>query len=231
MRSPAENTTQSWPALAPTTSSLAPANSPVEKCPTVFVVDDDVNIRDALCLLLQSAGIHAESYGSAQMFLDAYDPARPGCLLLDVGMPGMNGIELQQRLASRKLGPAIIFLTGNGDVPTALQAVRTGAIDYLQKPFSLPVLLDRVREAIVRDARNRREHSECQELESRRARLTAREREVMGLVAAGQNTKEIAARLGISTKTVDTHRVRVLEKMQVDNPVALTHLLLSGELH
>jgi two-component system, LuxR family, response regulator FixJ len=207
------------PQIGSTVASLA-------ERPTVFVVEDDVDLRDVLNMLLGSAGIAVEAYRGAAEFLESYDPRRPGCVLLDVNLPGMSGLELQQRLASQDLSPPIIFLTGQNDVPTALQAMRTGAVDFLQKPFTAAVLLGRIREAISRDDETRRSHSAGRELEIRRGTLTPREQEVMDLLAAGHSTKAIAVRLEISPKTVDKHRAKVLDKMQVDNPTELAHLLL-----
>ncbi len=165
---------ESWIAGVPAAPAAATGNSSSEQAPTVFVVDDDVSIRTVLCLLMESEGVQTEPYPDARTFLDAYDPDRPGCVLLDVCMPGMSGIELQQHLASEAFAPPIIFLTGKNDVPTAIQALRTGAVDFIQKPFRAQLLVDCVQEAIARDRENRRMHLERQELESRRAHLTAR---------------------------------------------------------
>ena len=227
MITPAQNSAGSPPGPEPLTSpsALVPLSPPDE--PTVFVVEDDENIRNILQLLVTSAGIRVETYASAEAFLEHYDLNRPGCLLLDICLSGMDGMELQQRLAAEKIAPPIVFLTGFGDVPTALQAMRTGAIDYIQKPFSAPILISRIREAIAFDCEDRQAHSAFQELERRYSLLTAREQEVLNLLTSGQSTKAIASYLGISPKTVDKHRVKVLEKMRVDNPIELTHLMFS----
>ncbi len=226
----AQDASDHW--LGPGSIACEPApilNALPEARPTVFVVDDDANIRKIICLLIESAGIMVEAFSSSQAFLDVYDPERPGCLLLDICMPGMNGIALQQRLASQNAEPVIIFLTGHGDVPTVVQAMRTGAIDVIAKPFEATVLVARIREAIARNRENRRARSYLQELNERQARLTAREREVMELIAQGQSTKGIASRLDISPKTVDKHRAKVLEKMRVESPIELVQLLLHRE--
>ncbi len=211
--------------------TATPADESSELEPTVFVVDDDLKTRELLCLLMASAGIHAEAYPSAQAFLDAYDPSRPGCVLLDFSMPGMNGIELQEQLASLEPAPVIIFLTGYGNIPRALQAVRSGAIDFIEKPFATQELIARVQEAIALDGENRVAYRKLQDLKSRQAALTMREREVMDLLDSGQSTKAIASRLGISPKTVDKHRSKVLTKMGVDSLIELTHLLLGRVTH
>jgi two-component system, LuxR family, response regulator FixJ len=221
-----QNNTDLLPPREPLESLSARANAPPEERPTVFVVDDDVNICSMLCLLMKAAGLDVETFLSAQQFLDAFDPDRPGCLLLDVYMAGINGIELQRRLAAEKLGPAIIFLTGYGDVPMASQAIRTGAVDFIQKPFVEQILVNRIYEAIARDREIRRAHRRLLKIEKRVCMLTPREREVMDLIASGQSTKKIALQLKVSPKTIDSHRAKIFEKMDVENPIELSHLLL-----
>ena len=191
---------------------------------TVWVVDDDPSVRRSLALLIHSAGLQAEECASAQEFLDRYQPERPGCLILDVRMPGMSGLELQ---AKRDLGnpwPPTIFVTAHGELPLATQAMRAGAIDFIQKPFDPHVLLERIREALALDKSSRSKRTLACGLQNRLATLTARELEVARLLAAGESTKRIASQLVISPKTVDNHRAKILEKLQVDNPTQLSHL-------
>jgi two-component system response regulator FixJ len=189
--------------------------------PCVFIVDDDEPVRDSLDLLIRSVGYDVESYASALEFLDAYDD-RPGCLVLDVRMPQMSGLDLQQELVERHAILPIIFMTGHGDVPMAVQAMRGGAVDFLQKPLRDQDLLDRINEALRTDAQNRELLAQKQETAQRLQQLTAREREVMALVAAGKANKVIAYELDVSQRTVEIHRARVMEKMRA---TSLAHLV------
>jgi RNA polymerase sigma factor (sigma-70 family) len=195
--------------------------------PTVFVVDDDLAIRQSLHWLIASAGWPVETYASAQEFLDSYQAGRPGCLVLDVRMAGLSGLELQDRLAAQEVCLPIIIITGHGDVPMAVRALKAGALDFLEKPFPDQVLLDRIRQALEQDARARDAWARQQELRARLARLTPREREVMDLVVAGKPNKVIAAQLGVSDKTVEAHRAKLMEKMQADNVADLVRLVLT----
>lgn len=192
---------------------------------TVFIVDDDVDLRRAVSLLAGSVGLAVEAHSSAQEFLDKYDPQRPGCLVLDVRIPGISGLELQRTLASQKFPIPIIFLSAHGEIPMATQAIRAGAIDFLQKPFSPHALLERIHEALALDEDNRRKRAEAGDVKSRLLSLTQREQEIMWLLAAGESAKHIAVTLSISSKTVDNHRAKILEKMEVENPTQLAHLL------
>jgi two-component system, LuxR family, response regulator FixJ len=189
--------------------------------PTIFVVDDDHAIRQSLDVLIQSVGLRVETYASAQAFLEAYDPARPGCLVLDVRMPNMSGLELQTTLKERRIGLPVIIITGHGDVPIAVRAMKAGAMEFLEKPFSKQLLLEHIHEAIARDACQRDERARCTLVEARLSQLSARERQVMDLVVGGKVNKEIAAELGVSKKTVDVHRSHVMEKMQADSVAEL----------
>jgi FixJ family two-component response regulator len=197
-------------------------SKPAELQSTVFVVDDDEAVRDSLGLLIDSVGLEFETFASAQEFLEAYDPGRPGCLVLDIRMPGMSGLELQRRLGEIGAILPIIFITGHGDVPVAVRAMREGAVDFLQKPFEDQDLLDRIQQSLERDAVHRRELAERQGILERIAGLTPREREVMDLVAAGLANKNAASRLGVSQRTVEIHRARVMEKM---GATSLAHLV------
>jgi two-component system, LuxR family, response regulator FixJ len=191
---------------------------------TVFVVDDDADLRESLGWLFQSAGLRVKSYSTAQEFLTDYKPEEPGCLLLDVRMPGLSGLDLQEELRRRGVPPPIIIMTGHARVPMAVRALKGGAIDFIQKPFSDQSLLERIRQAIDLDRRTRQVRTEAAKFAALLTHLTPREREVMGLVIAGKPNKIIAADLGISPKTVEIHRGRVMEKMQVESVAELVRL-------
>jgi len=180
--------------------------------PTVFLVDDDPAVRDALGLLLETAQLRSESYASAETFLDASDPDRPGCLVLDIRMSGMSGITLQKALVARGIILPVIFLTGHGNVPMSAQAFRGGAIDFLEKPFDEDLLLERIHEAIRLDQTNRIARVRQKNAGLQLASLTPRELEVMRMVVAGKANKVIAADLDLSHRTVETHRGRIMEK-------------------
>jgi FixJ family two-component response regulator len=178
----------------------------------VFVVDDDAEVRRSLQLLMESVGLEANCFESAAAFLDSYDPSLAGCLILDVRMPGMSGLELQDQLARQGSSLPIIMVTGHGEVSVAVRAMRAGAVDFVEKPFSRQELLDRVHAAIERSVKAKMRERDRAEIAGRLAKLTDRERQVMDLMVAGQQTKDIALELGISPKTVDNHRARVFEK-------------------
>jgi FixJ family two-component response regulator len=179
----------------------------------VFVVDDDVSVRESLELLIRSAGWHPETFASAQAFLSRSRPIVPSCLVLDVTMPGLNGLELQQRLAERTDMP-IIFITGHGDIPMSVRAMKAGAVEFLTKPFGEGALLDAIRDALSRSERVLRQAAEVQQLRDRYASLTPREREVMALVVSGLLNKQVAGELDISEITVKAHRGQVMRKMK-----------------
>jgi two-component system response regulator FixJ len=193
-----------------------------EQEPTVFVVDDDKAVRDSLTLFLASAGLAVEVFASADAFLAGYAPDRPGCLVLDIRMAGISGIELQEKLAAEGAILPIIFITGHANVPTAVRALKAGAVDFVEKPFNNQELLERIHRALERDARCRAVLDERGEILRRMARLTPREREVMDLVVEGCSNKMAADRLGISERTVEIHRARVMEKME---SASLAHLV------
>jgi len=180
--------------------------------PTVFVVDDDEPVRDAIGMLLDTVDLPYESYASAQDFLDAYEPARRGCLVLDIRMPGMSGLELQQRLEELRAGLPIVFITGHGDVPMAVEAMKRGAVDFIRKPFRDQELLDRVNEALTVEAGQRAAVETLAGLRERIGALTPREHEVFERVADGQANKVVAIDLGISERTVEIHRSQVMHK-------------------
>ena len=197
--------------------------------PTVFIVDDDTNVRAAIELLMQSVGLPAESFASATEYLDQFDPQRPGCLVLDIRMPRMSGLELQERLSAGRLHPPIIIITGHGDIPMAVAAVQAGAVDFIEKPFRDQLLLDAIHRAITRDAGQRGQASQRAEIEQRLQRLTPREREVLEQVMQGARNKVIAFELGISQSTVEAHRAKVMEKMQARTLSSLMRMVLSLE--
>lgn len=196
---------------------------------TVFVIDDDTAVRESMAVLLESAGFEVEAYGSASAFLKAYQPDRPGCLVLDVRMPQMDGLELQEVLARRHLRVPIIFITGHGDISMSVRAIRGGAVDFLEKPFDDEVLLARIREALQGDAERRREETERAAIRARFANLTKREKEVMVLVLGGLSSKDIAAKLRVSPRTVEVHRARIMTKMEAQSIVDLMVMSLSCE--
>lgn len=198
--------------------------------PTVFVLDDDADIRQAFALLLNSVGVRARTFASARDFLEVFDGSQPGCLLLDMRLPGMTGLQLQQHLLDRDLPIPIIFVTGYGEITTAATAMRAGAVDYIPKPFSSEYLLERIHEAIERDRQQRHIRQLRQNIQARIELLTVREQEVMHLLVQGKSTKVIAARLEISQKTVDNHRAKVLEKMGADNVAQLAAAVAQSKL-
>jgi two-component system response regulator FixJ len=198
--------------------------TPLPPAATVFIVDDDEDVRRAVSLLARSVGLAEERYATAQDFRDHFDPRKIGCLVLDVRMPGMSGPELQRTSQTNVALPPIIFLSGYAEIPLAVQALRAGAIDFLQKPFSPQTLLERIHEAIALDEANRRKQALSRRYYERAALLSRRERQIMDFLVRGDSTKQIARWLSISPKTVDNHRTKILEKMQVDNPTQLAHL-------
>jgi two-component system response regulator FixJ len=186
----------------------------IPSVPVVHVVDDDPSVRDSLDLLLRSAGIHCESYPSAAAFLAGHRRSHPSCLLLDVRMPEMSGLELQPLLTQRGIDLPVIIVTGHGDIAMAVQALKMGAIDFIEKPCDDGVLLAAVEAALAEDGQRAGQSIQLAELQRRQSTLTEREREVMDLVVAGCLNKVVAARLGISDRTVEIHRSKVMHKMQ-----------------
>jgi len=197
---------------------------------TVFIVDDDEVVRDALKLLMESVGLEVATFASAQEYLDQFDCEQHGCLVTDVRMPGISGLDLQARLTAEKIHPPVIIITGHGDVPMAVRAVQAGAVDFLEKPFNNQAMLDSVHRAIEVDATQRGESSRLQEIEARYDTLTPREKEVMLLVIEGSRNKNIAYDLDISQSTVEVHRSRVMEKMQAKTLSDLMRMSLAMDL-
>ena len=197
------------------------------KCePTVFVVDDDEAMRHSLEWLIASAGLRAQSFGSAEEFLRTYYPGQAGCLLLDVRMPGMSGLELQAYLAREEIRIPVVIITGHGDVAMAVKAMRAGALDFIEKPFNDEALIASLRAALDADQRRRVDRLQMAEIARRLAELTPREHEVMAMVTEGRSNREIAAALGVSTKTVEAHRSRVMDKMRAESLAELVRMCL-----
>lgn len=181
---------------------------------TIFVVDDDKAARDSLSWLISSVGLHVETFDSAQAFLDAYDTSRSGCLLVDVRMPGMSGLDLQKRLAENPHCLPVIVVTGHGDVQMAVRAMKDGAFDFIEKPYNDQVMIDLVQKAVQECERRRTEATGVQEVRALADALTPREREVMDMIVAGNTNKQIAYGLDIREKTVEAHRAKVMDKLQ-----------------
>ncbi len=193
--------------------------------PTVFIVDDDDAVRDSLRYLLESEDLQVEDFANAEAFMEAYSPYRVGCLLLDIRMPGMSGMELLERLAARKFFLPIIIITGHGDVSIAVRSIKTGAFDFIEKPFNTEDLLSRVMAGIELDKKYRHERLAYDAVEARIANLTPREKQVLDLVISDHSNKQIAQTLGVSIKTVEFHRARVMEKMHADSLLHLSQMV------
>ena len=196
---------------------------------TVFVVDDDAAVRDSIQELVESVGLQAEGYPSARAFLDTFQPQRPGCLVLDVRMAEMSGLVLQQRLNELGAKIPVIVLTGHGDVSMAVQAMKAGAIDFIQKPYPEQALLDSINAALAVDAEFRRSSRVAHANEQQIAALTDREREVLNRTLSGSTSKEIAHELGISSRTVEAHRKNLLRKLGISTVKELMYRLTSKE--
>ncbi len=194
---------------------------------TVFVVDDDDAMRDSIQLLLESVHLNARTFACALDFMKHFEQKQEGCLLLDVRMPGMNGMELLEMLKSSGIGLPVIMITGHGDVPLAVRALKHGAFDFIQKPFNAQELLDRVHAALDLDRENNRRSSEVAQCRALFLALTDREKEVVDLVVAGNSSKMIARNLGISPKTVDVHRANVMRKLNIRSVAELVQLRLA----
>jgi len=199
--------------------------------PVVHIVDDDPDVRRSVGFLVSILDVEVRAFATAEAFLEAWRPGRIGCLILDVRMPGMSGLELQEQMQRRGIDLPIIFVSGHGDIPMAVRAMRSGAVDFLTKPYSDQDLLDLIQRALQVDRERQQLRREASILAARQALLTQRESEVMAHAVAGETNKEIAGKLGISVKTVETHRARLMEKMRVDNIAELcrVHQLLNAK--
>jgi two-component system, LuxR family, response regulator FixJ len=195
----------------------------MESSATVFLVDDDKNVRDAVAWMLRAVGLRVESYASPSELLDASRPERPGCFVLDLQLPGMSGFELRKRLWEKGCRQPFIIVSGHGDISLAVQAMRLGAVDFIEKPFHHQRLLDCVQKGVERDLAERRHRAGQADTQAHLDSLTAREREVLDLVVTGKLSKKIASELGISTKTVEVHRSNIMKKMAVDSVAQLVH--------
>ncbi len=197
---------------------------------TVFIVDDDQEVREALILLFESVGLAVKAFASAQAYLDQFDAELPGCVLTDVRMPGMSGLELHKKLAAMPLHPPVILITGHGDVAMAVDAMQQGALDFIEKPFNDQRLLDSVHRALEKDAAGRGKASQIASIRQRLDSLTRREREVMELITQGKRNKIIADELSVTQSTVEAHRAKVMDKMQAKTLSDLMRMVLSLEM-
>jgi RNA polymerase sigma factor (sigma-70 family) len=196
----------------------------------VYIVDDESAVRDSLTLLLESTGQAVRSFESAEDFLNNYCPDYPGCLILDVRMPEMSGLELQQELSKRQIAIPIIFISGHAEIPDSATAFRAGAIDFLEKPFDNAVLIERIGEAINKDVTQRKQQIEKREIQRRIDRLTAREKEVLNLIIDSHSNKEVAKILDVSHRTIDVHRARIMEKMEAENIAELMMMVMQSDV-
>lgn len=196
--------------------------------PAVFIVDDDDAVRRFLGGLIESVELRVEAYASAQDFLEAYEPGSPGCLVLDVRMPGMSGLELQRELADRAIDLPVIILTGHGNVQVAVHAMKAGAVDFVEKPFDNELLLDRIQKAVAGSVRAASERFRRNEIAIRLQRLTPRECQVLDLVVSGETNKGVARHLDISERTVEIHRANVMRKMCAKSLANLVRLVASS---
>ena len=197
---------------------------------TVFLVDDEPSVLKAIARLLRASGLNVETFLSPQEFLDGYDPNTTGCLVLDVAMPGLNGLDLQEALCSKAIELPIIFLTARGDIPMSVQAMKRGAVDFLQKPANDKELLEAIRIGIDRDLANKQVRADRLGIQQRLATLTAREKEVLRHVISGKPNKQVAAALGVVEKTIKVHRGRIMTKMKVRSLADLVRVAERAEI-
>ena len=213
------------------TTSAQPAPTTTSRQATVFVVDDDPAMRESLCWLIESIGLNARAFESAAAFLNAFDPAAPGCLVVDVRMPGMSGLELHTRLAEQAASLPVLIITGHGDVPMAVRAMKNGAFDFLEKPFNDQALLERIGQAIEHDKKQRQAQQRDAQYQARVQSLSPRERQVLDMVVQARLNKQIAATLELSEKTVETHRANVMRKMGAVTVVELVRMVMEHQMN
>ncbi len=199
-----------------------------EESPIVYVVDDDPSVRRSLSRLIRSAGFRVETFAQAQDFLDQKENLDPNCLVLDVNLPGLSGLDLQKELSSKGYVMPIVFITGYGTIPMTVQAMKGGAVEFLEKPVDHQVLLNAIRQAIKKDRQMKQQFNEINEIRQRLATLTPREKEVLPLVVSGMLNKQIAFKLGTTEKTIKVHRSRIMEKMRADSLADLVRLAQKG---
>jgi two-component system, LuxR family, response regulator FixJ len=192
----------------------------------VYLVDDEFAVRDSLALLIEATGRTVKNFASAEGFLNNYDSKKSGCLLLDVRMPSMSGLELQDELLRREISIPIIFISGHAGIPEAAKAFRAGAVDFLEKPFDFEKLLERIEEAIKKDIASREQVIEYRKIQNRLEHLTVREQEVLSLITCGHSNKEMARILDISNRTVEAHRASIMEKMQANSLAELLVMVM-----
>ncbi len=192
-----------------------------------YVIDDDKAVRESLRWLIESVGLPVETYGSARDFLNSFSNDRPGCIVLDVRMPEISGLELQEHLKAHDIQTPIIIITGHGDVPMAVRALKNGAVDFIEKPFNDQALLDRIQHALQHDTETRNKQALLGVAKDGLAHLTKREHEVLNRVIAGESSKRIAADLGLSTKTVEAHRAKIMQKLQVKSVAELVRVTVA----
>lgn len=197
---------------------------------TVFVVDDDPEMRTLYKILLQSVNLTVKIFSSADQFFQEYNPDCPGCLILDIRMPGMSGLELQEKMIEQGYQTPIIFVTGHADIPMAVKAMANGAIDFMEKPYRPQELIDRIHEALTHDLHKRKETSQVKIIQERYARLTQREQEITGLIVGGLTNKQIAARFGVTTQAIDACRGRAMKKLEVDSIAELVRFSYTAKL-
>jgi len=214
--------------MTSTTPAPIPANT-IENA-TVFVVDDDPAMRESLCWLIESIGLKARAYESAAAFLDTFDSAAPGCLVVDVRMPGMSGLELHAALAEKSSTLPVLIITGHGDVPMAVRAMRDGAFDFLEKPFNDQALLERIQQALAQDQKRREVQQRQAAYQARLQSLSPRERQVLDLVVQARLNKQIAATLDLGAKTIESHRANVMRKMGVTTVVELVRFVVEHQV-